>query len=298
MGCRRRQSSGRRVSLVARLSSATACGAFTLLEIMVAVSLLVVIMLGLMAMFTQTQKAFRAGMTQVDVLEGGRAAVDLLGRDLEQLAPSYTSATNFYARVQPAPYVPLVQPLPGFGHVSRQNILEDIFFLTRENQTWYGVGYRVVPVGAGVGTLYRFVAPTNIYQDPAGLMRVFANTDPLVGMSRFLDGVVHFKARAFDRNGTLITSTAYLSPGAVTNSYNYVSWSPALGDVNLCQFTSNTVPAYVEVEIGVLETPALDRYKSFANAKAQQNYLQGLAGQVHVFRRRISINSVDPLTYP
>ncbi len=273
-------------------------GAFSLLEIMVAVSLLVVIMLGLLAMFTQTQKAFRVGMTQVDVMEGGRAAADLISRELEQLTPAYTSATNFYARVQPAPYAPMVQTLPGSGNAARQNVLEDVFFLMRQNQAWFGVGYRVVPAGAAVGTLYRFVATTNITQDPAGLMRVFANVNPLTSMSRFLDGVVHFKVHAFDQNGALITSTAYLSPGAVTNSYNYVSWSPALGDVNLYQFTSNAVPAYVELEIGVLETPALERYQSFASAKAQQNYLQGLAGQVHIFRRRIPIHDVDPLTYP
>ncbi len=284
-----------RERLAARPASRDACSAFSLLEIMVAVSLLVVIMLGLLAMFTQTQKAFRAGMTQVDVLEGGRAAADLISRELEQLTPAYTWATNFYVRVQPAPYSPLLQPLPGFGNVVRTNVLEDVFFLMRQNQTWYGVGYRVVPLGADVGSLYRFVATSNIYQDPVGLMRLFANANPLTGMNRFLDGVVHFKVRAFDRSGALISPTAS-PPNIPPNAF--ANWMPAVSDVGFYEFTSNAVPAYVELEIGILESPALERYKSFGSAKAQQAYLQRLAGQVHIFRRRIPIHDVDPLTYP
>src|SRR5947207_12610645 len=51
---------------------------FSLIEIMVTVSLLTFIILGLLLMFNQTQRAFRTGMTQTDVLEAGRATMDML----------------------------------------------------------------------------------------------------------------------------------------------------------------------------------------------------------------------------
>src|SRR5204863_4219055 len=74
--------------------------AFTLIELMVAVALMSFIILGLLAMFTQTQRAFRASMTQTDVLESGRIATDMIVRELAQISASdrpYT--TNFFAEV-------------------------------------------------------------------------------------------------------------------------------------------------------------------------------------------------------
>src|SRR5690349_9405531 len=53
---------------------------FSLIEILVVVALLSVIILGLIAMFHQTQKALLSTTTQVDLLESGRAAADLVVR--------------------------------------------------------------------------------------------------------------------------------------------------------------------------------------------------------------------------
>src|SRR5690348_10204498 len=53
----------------------------TLIEILVSSALLLVITLGLTAMFNQTQRAFRMGMESVDVYEGTRAATEMMGRD-------------------------------------------------------------------------------------------------------------------------------------------------------------------------------------------------------------------------
>jgi type II secretory pathway component PulJ len=44
--------------------------------VLVVVSLLSLIVLALMAVFNSTQRAFRASITQTDVLEGGRATMD------------------------------------------------------------------------------------------------------------------------------------------------------------------------------------------------------------------------------
>src|SRR6266404_4176321 len=88
--------------------------AFTLIELMVAVGLMSFIVLGLLAMFNQTQRAFRASMTQTDVLESGRIATDMMVRELGQMAASdraYT--TNFFAEVLKTFNQPLTQGLPG-----------------------------------------------------------------------------------------------------------------------------------------------------------------------------------------
>src|SRR5438552_7914811 len=70
-------------------------GGFSLIEVMVAVSLLAVIIVGLLAMFYQTQRAFRSGIAQVDVLEGGRATLDLISRELQEMtAASDPMITN------------------------------------------------------------------------------------------------------------------------------------------------------------------------------------------------------------
>ena len=50
-----------------------AIAAFTLVEVLVVVVLMSFIILALMAVFNSTQAAFRASITQTDVLEGGRS---------------------------------------------------------------------------------------------------------------------------------------------------------------------------------------------------------------------------------
>src|SRR5712692_6887630 len=81
---------------------------FSLLEILVAVGILSLIIVGLLAMFYQTQRAFRSGSMQVDVLESGRAINQLLARELQELsAPGLLFAVNLSAVSHP----PLVLPL-------------------------------------------------------------------------------------------------------------------------------------------------------------------------------------------
>ncbi len=61
---------------------------FTLVEILVTMVLLSLIVLALMTVFNSTQKAFRASLTQTDLLESGRLAMGLMVSDLEGMAPS------------------------------------------------------------------------------------------------------------------------------------------------------------------------------------------------------------------
>ncbi len=105
--------------------------AFSLIELLVAVGLMSLIVLGLLVMFQQTQRAFTGSMTQVDMLEGARATTDLIERELEQMTPSQTPyAANFVSELAPPELVftPGVsfQDLTGTGSppLRRTNVLQ------------------------------------------------------------------------------------------------------------------------------------------------------------------------------
>ncbi|NBU09033.1 MAG: prepilin-type N-terminal cleavage/methylation domain-containing protein [Proteobacteria bacterium] len=57
----------------------------TILELMVAVSLISFIILALYQMFDRTQSLMRGAVREADKFENGRAAMDILRRDLSQL---------------------------------------------------------------------------------------------------------------------------------------------------------------------------------------------------------------------
>jgi hypothetical protein len=304
----------------------TARCAFSLIEIMVTVGLLTFIILGLLLMFNQTQRAFRTGMTQTDVLEAGRATVDLLARELEQMSPSQYPdnllggiryrATNFF--VEPSPGFswanPLIQELPGSTNTLRTNLLQRFFFLSKLNQDWLGTGYEVLPDDANgcVGTLYRF-AGTNY---PRGGLMTLAQVFPLVAptnMSRIADGIVHLRLRAFAKNGCLITtdplgranaSFQLRLNGPYTNIPNALAYnSVAFGSTAdyrqaACYFVSNALPSYLELELGVLEPQILQKYRSIGVQQAARQYLSNHVAQVHIFRQRIPVRNVDLNVYP
>jgi Prokaryotic N-terminal methylation motif len=275
--------------------SAVHRAAFSLIEMMVVVALMTVIILGLMMMFGQVQRAFRASITQTDVLEGGRAVADMLSRELAEMTPSYQSqVTNFYAQIPAATSVSH-QALPGANGESRINVLEKLFFLTRENQTWTGYGYLVDDNGSGVGTLYRYTATTNVSQNPGTLYRNFSGLLPgNAGLHRVMDGVVQFRFRAFDTDGGWITrdwETNHINISDIKLS----GFAP--GEVGLYVFKSNAVPAYVEFELGILEKRIYERFKAMPDYNAQTNYLARQVGAVHLFRQRVPIRTVDVKAY-
>jgi type II secretory pathway pseudopilin PulG len=302
-------------SCLFRPSERVLARAFSLLEIMVVVGLMSVIILGLMAMFSQTQRAFRLGMNQTDVLEAGRMATDLVAREVQQIVPSYrhltNAAPNFYAELTSAGSD---QALPG-SEISRTNILQDVFFVTRENQTWKGVGYfvRSNAISPGVftpvGSLYRYetnlhtsifgASPWALY---AGFNAARLNGNPL-NVSRVLDGVVHFKVRTYDTNGLWIhPGIAYFNVGfapldAVSNGTIALTNSLTRGEVPWIFFYSNAAPAFVELELGVLEQQTYERYRGIPIATAQADFLRKQASRVHVFRQRIPVRNVDPGAY-
>jgi prepilin-type N-terminal cleavage/methylation domain-containing protein len=267
---------------------------FTLIEVLVVMVLLSLIVLSLMAVFSSTQNAFRASITQTDVLEGGRAAMDLVTEDFREMSPSSgtsNGAVNFYAAIITSPG-PLVQALIASGQ-SRTNILEKFFILSRNNQTWTGTGYVVDTASAGfINPLYRFSISTNVASaSPAMLFTNFIST-PTTNMSHLLDGVVDFRVRAFDANGAWL-NTFY------TNVYNFkpLNAISGYGETGFYMF-SNTLPASVEIQMATLEDRTLQRASTWpANSLAQSNYLAQQSGKLHVFRQRVSVPNFAPSAY-
>jgi type II secretory pathway pseudopilin PulG len=286
--------------------------AFTLVEVMVVFVLLSLIVLALMAVFNTTQTAFRASVTQADVLESGRATMDLMTEDLRAMAPSFGQSNifggaNFYAVVTnyASPPSPLVQPLVG-GSSSRTNVLENFFILSRGNAngvaTWYGVGYAVATNASGpLYSLYRFSTnyPVAAVNSAALLVVDYFNfLTNITSGSHLMDGVVALTVHGYDVNGgQMTTNIITYSGGQTATNKNVIYYQPAWGQTGFTMF-SNTLPASVEIEMGVLEDRSLRRAESLSGShSALTNYLAGCAGKVHVFRQRVLIANFDPAAY-
>ncbi|HXD01579.1 MAG TPA: hypothetical protein VN048_19745 [Verrucomicrobiae bacterium] len=310
----------------------------SLIEILVTVTLLVVIILGLTAMFNQTRKAFTVGLGNVDYQDAGRTAMDLITRDLEQMVPTsystypnayppagnYLNAVNFYADISPA-FATNV-PWNMTSTDSTNFSMERLFFVTRYNQQWNAIGYRLLAsdASAGVGTLYRYstnnVAVSNLVTSGFTFANFFTEPPlPPPSFSRVVDGVVDFRIRAYDTNGLLIptaftpfnggfignVNSNFLNSGIVplppgpsylTTNIGYSLQSTGDYDYVFCNIA---VPAYVEVELGIMESPTLARLQALTNSPtAYMQFLTSHAGQVHIFRQRITIPAVDSAAYP
>ena len=302
-------------NLQTRLSATfNSCSAFTLIEIMVVMALLSLIVVALMGVFSSTQAAFRASVTQTDVLEGGRAAMDLIAGDLRAMSPSLgvSNSTpallntgqiplNFYV-VSNTAAAPLIQPLVGsVAGGARTNVVESFFVLSRDNQTCNGVGYYVDTASTNaINPLYRYSMSTNVSAVNGAAMlyynfvhTVLTNSPP---WSHLMDGVVGFRLRAYDPNGIWLTN-GYSGLNRKPTVQNAIFFPPAWGEVGFYMF-SNALPASVEIELATLEDRALQRAGTWPNnSTLQSNYLAQQAGNVHVFRQRVYIPNVDSAAY-
>ncbi len=261
--------------------------AFSLVEIMVAVTLLALIVIGLISVFSHTQKALRGAHNQTDVLEGARATVDLVSRDISALSASGdTNTINLHC----TNITVLKFPLPSGGN--QTNVLQDLYVLSRENDIWTATGYFIDVRGAGVGTLYRF--STNGYLGNTNFGPLFYDwflsfSNAVVKEAhRVTDGVVHFQTRIFDERGA-IYELPY-SPEHATNSFyaDNVGYGPD-GYV----FKGQCLPAYIELELGILEPETTRKFNAIAagNSAGAQAFLSQQIGRVHLFRQRIPVRN-------
>jgi hypothetical protein len=184
---------------------------------------------------------------------------------------------------------------------------------------------------AGLGTLYRYETPikerdhafpsSNLF---AGFLKELPGLNGTVSLtnatnfSQISQGIVHFRVLPYDtkgqlmsfvttnldstyrmiRTGPLGTMKYPLSnlQGALTTNANVVL-EQVMTDPLMTRttFRSNAVPAYLELELGILEPDAVRNYNQMikddqpAQAKA---YLEKRIAKVQIFRKRIPIRTV------
>jgi prepilin-type N-terminal cleavage/methylation domain-containing protein len=346
--------------------------AFSLVEMMVVMSLLSMIVLGLYSIFSRTQRALLSNNAQVDVLENGRTTLDFLGREIEQAmawghGDVYTKTPHLWiqlAYVNPSTHQPYVTPLTD-GKTYFTNLIDECFFLSRSNGFWTGNGYFLaVPTNgtrldtnavalSGIGTLYRFSAHTSsstktstststgsggsasasvgtTTRTPTPTLRLrsvdyesmtnvfnLSKTDATLAFP-IAEGITHFSLRPYDANGCLLTNNfnpitsdkamsniwtwtyttngyyvKYSNPNVI---WNYAGWNDStrvLGKWNW-QFYSNSLPAYLELEIGIIPPYILQRMRSMPTATAQRAYLEKQPGAVNIFRKMIPLRNAQP----
>jgi len=268
----------------------------TLLEILVASTLLVVIVFGLLMMFNQTQRAFKASMRQVDVMEGGRAALDLIARDVEQLSASrVTKVVNLDAELQSSQTLNLENPA---GVSTRSLYLQKIFFLSFLTN-WNGIGFQVVDPSnpnnpnIPIGSLYRFSTNSSSQGVTNNLFNTFLTgpTASLIGdrsLNRIIDGVVHLQVLLYDKNGQILTNSPDV---VVTDDLLDPNPGPKQKRFNL---RNGALPAYVELELGILDSQTLAKVKPMlasSNSPAAIKFLERQTGKIYFFRQQIPIRT-------
>lgn len=295
--------------------------AFTVVELLVSISVLALIVLVLYGLFDQVQKALRGNVAQVDVMEGGRAGIRLLTTEMEQIkAGGVADSTNLFISLGPPPYYyPQATLDPG---TNRLNVLDQVYFQSHFNKSWSGTGYRVLLLNSngiatdvaegGVGTLCRYSVQVNDADFPYLPLRTGAagipatnlfwqvmnsplSKPPTLNLTNYqpvVDGVVHFRARAFDQNGLLITNNVLVTNNLTVTTNILVRRTTTANDFEYAYTcTEKAVPSYLDVELGILDPHILERYKAFPVATVASNYLARQVGAVHLFQMRIPIHT-------
>jgi len=275
---------------------------FSLIEIMVAVALLAVIIVGLMATFYHVQRAFRSGTAQSDVMESGRAFMGVITRELQEIsATGLVSETNFFSALRDGPNELLLSASPPVTY--RTNQMHAVFFISRQNDDVVGTAYRVETLTrAGLaGTLTRF--STNITAQELSLAQTnvaFVSSilqDAVLNPAnypfhRVMDGVVHFHLVPYVNRGDInsYTNSLLLTPWVATTN------EIVFNDNFSYAFLENTLPAALDVELAVLEPATYEKFKYRAQTESNSppypktfEYYDKQAPRIHVFRQRVPI---------
>jgi hypothetical protein len=305
------------------------CRALTILEMLVSTALLSFIVLGLTAMFVQTQKIFKTGIKQTTVTDAGRTIIDMMASDLSQMSDPHFANVYFPTNVYPnfpvggypnpptlywsfVPGYDLVQSTNnnnGIPFPCRTNEVEDIFAMVQTNNTWVGIGYTVsnwftnsgggaIP---GVGTLYRYVATTTAPLFPTNLL--YANYINQVGYGTFTnslfhriaDGVVHLKIYAFDADGNEMYWEPYYDQIGQVYGFQkdtYLQYPVIVTNLTSGGSQTNYLPHSIDIELGILEPEAFERARALYTSGATNAaaiFLANAAGQVEIFRQHIII---------
>ena len=256
--------------------------AMTLLEIMVAVSLLSLIVLTLYNMFDRTQKALRGTRNQTDIAEAGRAGLETLVREIQQMRAMSSTNPYFFNLYVDNRFSGNSMVISNAANPLQTNLLVETFFHNFSPQAsptnWSGIGYRVASTADpryapanGVGTLYRFVTNSARVSNVLLLNYLYATNATATNapgyFQRVCDGVIHFNLKL------------YTNGSPVNNVYPF-----SLQDTQLV--------SHVEIELGLIPPTLLDQAKSFPLAADQMTFLSTKGDKVQMFRQLVPIQTV------
>lgn len=298
---------------------------FSLLEVLVAVGLMSIVVLALYSMFDQTQKALRNNAGQSDVSEAGRAAMELITRDIEKAWASRVPAvTNnlVIRRTYPASVI------NGIGDdFTRDSAFHEVFLLCRPDVAVSpGFGLFVADenspvqrVTNAIGTLYRYeVAGTSPVLDangkPLGAVENFASPtlvrpgtafrtfnnfwqefdrpDAVVrtNASRLIDGVVFFRVFAYTGSGVVMDRTVAFTNDIPADVVPFYLSGPDVE--NLTTFGNAALPSAIEVELGIMPPRLLTQFRSLPET-LQASFLARNFANILVFRQRIALRTAQ-----
>jgi hypothetical protein len=255
---------------------------------LVSTAMLTFIVIGLTAVFIQTQRAFKTAIKASTITDAGRTIMDMVSTDMRQMSDAQEIGfTNLYWSWS-GNHIQVNQN----GEDFRTNQLDEIYVLEHVNTTWTGIGYAVqnlAPPGTGpsFGTLYRYETNFNapFFTSNFNFIGPFLtsikeqNFTNQAYWHRVADGVVSLKMFAYDQNGN--------EPWIESTYYGDYDESAEIS----YPFTSNTLPNAVDVELAILEPDALAQARSLAQVPAALNSYMGSNAltKMEIFRRRVSI---------
>lgn len=277
--------------------------AFTLIEMLVAVAVLAMIITALMAILNQVTKAMHLANAQTDVQENGRSITEMISREMQQAVlfqPGGTtnlgfgfSNVNFVIGQNLNLTNYLVNHL-ALDSLPWANELQYCLFATRRGTTNTFIGYYVGQAGNGVGTLYRFTSShvnysTNITHSVVNYTKFWSEFQSATNavdlgnlgttyMGAVAEGIVHLRFTAYTNTGDLfIPGTNYLKY-EIPSSQDYFT------------FYTNKLPAFVEVELGILEPSVLAQLRAMPDG-AQYSFLTNTlrTAKVHFYKERIPV---------
>ena len=240
---------------------------FTIIEILMAVTLMSVLIFGLLTMFSQVQRASHLGMAQVDLMESGRVTMQFINEEFERISASDRAGViNLIAtNSSTGPLTFSRAPNPGI-----RCQLQNLFFISRQNDRWLGIGYRIDPPSKFVGSLYRYTNSAPISESPIWLYDEFRKSS-LTNFHRLADRVVSFQATPYDRNGVISSN--------LTTFDEFV-------------FQGSELPASLDLELAILDQKTYLKYLKLTNSYVDVvRFLPQQVDHVSLFRRRIPVRS-------
>jgi prepilin-type N-terminal cleavage/methylation domain-containing protein len=289
---------------------------FTLLEMLMAVTITTIITVALYSIFDQTQKAFRAGIAQVDVLEAARATGEIFDRDLAGLTvnpleislgraalPTNLNFNDYPYNV----WIDARSTQNWLGTIAAGTTVflaqQNVVFFTRANDVVTMIGYYNFPMQlnwAGgsrpptipqISTLYRFTRTFQASQMTEALVRGHLATfragplasinDPTRPFQEIVRGVIHNRWTPFGSNGQWWQNAAdpllaKFNPGS--NSLSGLTGGGAL------------VPAQMEYELMILQDDIMQQLIALAESNTAQarSFLESKLPEIHVIRKRVS----------